>query len=107
MLLGPLQFGKIKIEPTFKTVDITPQVFSASFDKKGKCYKFTGGYSVDRTAGNCDGLGGLFGIIHSIKPNSLPFPEGKPWIPSLEWETMVKRVPQIAEDWNLFLKSLK
>ena len=107
MLLGLLQFGKIKIEPTVKTVDITPQVFSASFDKKGKCYKFTGGYSVDRTAGNCDGLGGLFGIIHCIKPNSLPFPEGKPWIPSLEWETMVKRVPQIAEDWNIFLKSLK
>jgi len=104
---GLLQFGKIKIEPTFKTVDITPQVFSASFDKKGKCYKFTGGYSVDRTAGNCDGLGGLFGIIHCIKPNSLPFPEGKPWIPSLEWETMVKRVPQITEDWNIFLKSLK
>jgi len=102
---GLLQFGKMKIEPTFKTINITPQVFSVSFDKEGKCYKFTGGYSVDRSAGNCDGLGGLFGIIHSIRPKSLPFPEGKPWVPSVEWEIMVKRIPQIAEEWNSFLSA--
>ena len=95
------------MEPTFKTIDITPQVFSLSFDKEGKVYKFTGGYPVDRTAGNCGGLGGLFGIIHNIKPNTLPFPEGRPWVPSVEWNMWSKRVPQIAEEYNNFLEAFK
>ena len=82
-------------------------VMGAGFTSSGPmvCSGYYSNYET--SAGNCYGLGGLFGISHSIKPNSLPFPEGKPWIPSLEWETMVKRVPQIAEDWNIFLKSLK
>jgi len=104
---GVLQFGKMKIEPSYKTIDITPQVFSVSFDKEGKVYKFTGGYPVDRSAGNCGGLGGLFGIIQNIKPNVLPFPEGRPWKPSMEWDIFVKRMPQIAEEWNSVLESFK
>ena len=27
---------------------------------------YEGGYSVDRTVGNTDGLGGLFGILHAL-----------------------------------------
>jgi len=104
---GVLQFGKMKIEPSYKTIDITPQVFSVSFDKEGKVYKFTGGYPVDRSAGNCGGLGGLFGIIQNIKANVLPFPEGRPWKPSLEWDIFVKRVPQIAEEWQSVLNTFK
>ena len=106
-ILGVLQFGKMKIEPSYKTIDITPQVFSVSFDKEGKVYKFTGGYPVDRSAGNCGGLGGLFGIIQNIKANVLPFPEGRPWKPSLEWDIFVKRVPQIAEEWQSVLNTFK
>jgi len=104
---GLLQFGKMKIEPSYKTINITPQVFSVSFDKEGKVYKFTGGYPVDRSAGNCGGLGGLFGIIHNIKPNVLPFPEGKPWKPSMEWDIFSKRVPKIAEEWDSVLNAFK
>ena len=104
---GVLQFGRMKIEPSYKTIDITPQVFSVSFDREGKVYKFTGGYPVDRSAGNCGGLGGIFGIIHNIKENTLPFPEGKPWKPSLEWEIFSKRVPVIGEEWNSVLNAFK
>ena len=97
----------MKIEPSYKTINITPQVFSVSFDKEGKVYKFTGGYPVDRSAGNCGGLGGLFGIIHNIRPNVLPFPEGKPWKPSMEWDIFSKRVPIIAEEWDSVLNAFK
>ena len=100
-----LKLGRMTIEPSNKTIDITPQVFSVSFDKEGKVYKFTGGYSVDRSAGNCGGLGGLFGVVHSIKPNVLPFPEARPWKPSIEWDIFVKRVPQIAEEWKSVIGS--
>lgn len=104
---GLIQFGKIKMEPTMKKIDMTPQVLSVCFDNEGKCYKFTGGYPVDRSSGNCDGLGGFFGIMHSITPDILPFPEGRPWKPSVEWETLVKRVPRIQEEWNNFLKAFE
>ena len=63
----------------------------------GKLYKLTGGYSVDRSAGNTDGLGGVFGIIHALG-GKLPFPEGRPWVPSLQWEALAKRLPQIGLD---------
>ena len=78
-----------------------------SFDNEGRCYKFTGGYSVDATSENCGGLGGLFGILHHyIKPGSLPFPEGRPWRPSLEWQVWYDRVPQIGHEWNNFTRAL-
>ena len=95
------------MEPTMKKIDMTPQVLSVCFDNEGKCYKFTGGYPVDRSSGNCDGLGGFFGIMHSITPGILPFPEGRPWKPSVEWETLVRRVPRIEEEWNNFLKAFE
>lgn len=96
---GTLKFGSQEFPPTGKEVVITPQVFSMSFDQEGRCYKFTGGYPVDRTTGNCEGLGGLFGIIHALG-GSLPFPEGKPWRPSLEWEIFSKRIPEILKWWK-------
>ena len=42
------------------------QVLSFSFDDAGKCYKFTGGEVVDRTTGDCSGLGGVFGIVWGL-----------------------------------------
>ena len=59
----------------------------------------TGGYCVDRTCGDTGGLGGLFGVIHALG-GSLPFPEGKPWKPSLSWLAFSKHVPQLIDDWK-------
>jgi len=97
---GVLKFGKSVYEPSGKEVINTPQVLSMSFDREGKCYKYTGGYSIDKTIGNCGGLGGVFGIIHALKPGSLPFPEAKPWTPSLEWEALAKHVPEATFHWS-------
>lgn len=78
-----------------------PQVLSISFDEEGKCYKLTGGYSVDRTSGNTGGnLGGMFGPLHAMRPGFLPFPEGRPWSPSLVWEMLSLRAPQIGKDYK-------
>jgi len=96
---GPLKFGKKEFPPTGKEVVNTPQVLSMCFDEEGRCYKFTGGYSIDRTIGNCGGLGGVFGVIHSLG-GSLPFPEAKPWKPSLEWEALAKRLPEAWYEWT-------
>jgi len=97
---GVLKFGKSVYQPTGKEVVNTPQVLSFSFDKEGRCYKFTGGYSIDKTIGNCGGLGGVLGIIHAIKPGSIPFPEAKPWKPSLQWEAFAKHIPEISFHWS-------
>ena len=99
-ILGTLHFFKNVYPPTGTKVVCTPQVFSMSFDTEGRCYKFTGGYSVDRTIGNCGGLGGLFGMIHSVG-GILGFTEGKPYKPSLEWEAYSKRIPEIQRAWKI------
>lgn len=96
---GDLKFGAKIFPATGKQVVNTPQLLSMSFDREGRCYKFTGGYSIDRTVGNCGGLGGVLGIIYSVG-GSLPFPEAKPWKPSLEWEAYSKRIPEIGKEWK-------
>jgi len=97
--LGLLQFGPTQYPPTGKRVHLPPQVFSMSFDESGRCYKLTGGYNVDRTCGDTQGLGGMFGIITALG-GSLPFAEGKPWKRSLLWEALSLRLPQIIMDWR-------
>eukprot|EP00092_Neocalanus_flemingeri_P035675 GFUD01038841.1.p1 GENE.GFUD01038841.1~~GFUD01038841.1.p1 ORF type:complete len:269 (+),score=72.90 GFUD01038841.1:50-856(+) len=96
---GVLLFGAMKMKPTGTTVVTPPQVLSMSFNREGECYKMTGGYSVDRTVGNTGGLGAIFGLIHAIG-GSLPFPEGKPWKPSLRWEAFSIHVPAIMNIWK-------
>jgi len=96
---GVLHFGSKQLTPTSKTVVSPPQVLSMSFNRDGECYKLTGGYSVDRTVGNTGGLGAVFGLIHAIG-GSLPFPEGKPWKPSLRWEAFSFHVPSIINMWK-------
>merc|ERR1712106_259894 len=96
---GMLQFGAMKMQPCGTTVVTPPQVISMSFNREGECYKLTGGYSVDRTVGNTGGLGAVFGLIHAIG-GSLPFPEGKPWKPSLRWEAFSFHVPAIGNIWK-------
>ena len=114
---GTLRIGALVIEPSGTKVEPPPQVLSLSFDNDGKCYKFTGGYSVDRTIGNTDGLGGVFGIGKIVKKSSvekstkfnfavhalgknLPFPEAHPWQASFRWQVFYKRIPQLQADFN-------
>jgi len=96
---GTLMFGAMKMKASGRRVVSPPQVLSMSFNTEGLCYKLTGGYSVDRTVGNTGGLGGVFGLIHAIG-GSLPFPEGKPWEPSMRWELFSFHLPSIAKIWK-------
>jgi len=99
--LGTLNFGPSKFAATGKRICLPPQCFSMSFNAEGKCYKLTGGYNVDRSAGIAtEGLGGMFGIVHGLRLMKLPFPEGRPWKRSLMWEALSLRVPQIVDDWK-------
>lgn len=98
--LGTLCFGPTKFPPTGKRICLPPQCFSMSFDQDGKCYKLTGGYNVDRSVGDTQGLGGMFGIVTGLGLMKLPFPEGRPWKRSLLWEAFSLRVPQVVEDWK-------
>ncbi len=98
--LGTLCFGPTKFPPTGKRICLPPQCFSMSFDQDGKCYKLTGGYNVDRSVGDTQGLGGMFGIVTGLGLMKLPFPEGRPWKRSLLWEAFSLRVPQVIEDWK-------
>ena len=102
--LGTLNFGPSKFPATNKRICLPPQCFSMSFNPEGKCYKLTGGYNVDRSVGDTEGLGGMFGIIHALGLMKLPFPEGRPWKRSLMWEAFTLRVPQIIDDWKAVLK---
>lgn len=96
---GTLNFGSKKIPPTGIKVVPPPQMLSFTFDREGRCYKMTGGYSVDRTVGNTGGLGGLFGIFYAVG-QTLPFPEAQPWKHSPQWETFYRRIPQIQNEWK-------
>jgi len=103
--LGTLDFGPAKFPATNKRTNLPPQCFSMSFDENGKCYKLTGGYCVDRSAGDTEGLGGIFGIIHGLGLTKLAFPEGRPWKRSLMWEAFSLRIPQIMLDWKALSSS--
>ena len=96
---GPLNFFGTVVKPTGTRVIQTPQLVSFSFDREGRCYKFTGGYPVDRTIGNGGGLGGLFGILHAVGMK-LPFPEGQPWRPSPQWMMGAYRLNTIKKEWK-------
>jgi len=96
---GVLMFGAMKMKPSGTQVVTPPQVLSMSFNTEGQCYKLTGGYSVDRTVGNTGGLGAVFGLIHAIGA-TLPFPEGKPWQPSLKYELFSFHLPSVAKIWK-------
>ena len=98
---GTLNVGPKQYPPTGKRICLPPQCFSMSFDEDGKCYKLTGGYSVDRSVGDTQGLGGVFGILTALGLMTLPFAEGRPWKRSLMWEAVTLRIPQIIEDWKI------
>jgi hypothetical protein len=67
---------------------LPPQTFHIDFDEDGKMTEF-GFYTVDRNQGNTGGLGGAFAFFYGVgKP--LPFPEGKPYKPSLRYGLLQK-----------------
>jgi len=102
--LGDFVLGFQTFPGTGKRISLAPQCCSASFDEHGKCYKFTGGYVVDRSVGDTSGLGGIFGILTGLDLVSLPFPEGRPWKPSMMWEAFTLRLAQIQDDWRAIMK---
>lgn len=69
---------------TGKSLQFPPEVYSLAFNEDGKVKEFTVGYVVNRRVGNTGGLGGAFGYFYGIG-NALPFPEGKPYKPSLQF----------------------
>lgn len=71
------------INPTNKRVELPPQTSSLTFNERGEVIGFTMGYVMDRRIGNSGGLGGAFGFLYAIGV-PFPFPEGKPWEPSLQ-----------------------
>jgi len=93
---GTLMFGPQKMKPTNRLVVSVPQVLSFTFNRSGECTKMTGGYPVDRSVGNTGGLGGVFGLVYAVG-GSLPFPEGKPWVPSFRWEVFTHHFPALAK----------
>ena len=69
-------------KPTGKELVFPPQAFSIRFDNAGLVRELTVGYVIDKRQGNTGGLGGAFGYFYGVgKP--LPFPEAKPFKPSL------------------------
>jgi hypothetical protein len=108
---GPL-FGKPKPVGDQRSgkaqVNLPPQCFSFSFNENGQVYKMTGGYCVDRSVGDTQGLGGFFGVLQGLGVNRLPFREGKPWnwwTRSPMWEALSLRLPMIVKVWRIALKS--
>lgn len=79
-------FGK---EPTNKTVQLPPQVFSFKFNEDGLIRELTVGYSIDRRQGDTGGVGGMFGLFYGVG-QGLPFREGQPIKPSLKFRLFTK-----------------
>lgn len=75
---GP--FGKA----TGVLVTCPPQTISLTFNEEGRVTKYTGGYVMDKEIGNSGGLGGIFGPLFAIG-RPLPFPEARPWTPSIQY----------------------
>jgi predicted ester cyclase len=69
--------------PTGKKLVLPPQAFSLTFNEAGQVTLFNVGYVIDRTVGNTGGLGGAFGFFWGTG-NPLPFPECRPFRPSLQ-----------------------
>lgn len=61
-----------KIKPTYKQLDLPPQIVSLTFTEEGKVSKYTQ-FVADRSCGNTHGYSGVFGIFRALGEN-VPFP---------------------------------
>jgi hypothetical protein len=83
----------VGVKATGKKLVLPPQSIHMDFNEEGKCTEF-GVYTVDRNQGNTGGLGGVFAFFYGVG-RPLPFPEGKPYKPSLQ-RRLVEAVAGIA-----------
>lgn len=58
--------GTLLSPPTGKSYRAPPEAYSFSFNDKGLCYRITGGYVLDVSQGNTQGLGGTAGILVAL-----------------------------------------
>ncbi len=94
---GPLNFGGNVIPGKGVEIKMPPQASSMLFDKDGKVYTMTVGYTMDKRIGNTNGLGAVFGILNAIG-NALPFPEAQQlYTPSIRFEAF-ERVAKTIEE---------
>ena len=85
-LIAPF-FGA-KPEDVTEDIILPPQVFHMDFNEEGKVTKF-GFATADRTYGNTGGVGGVYGYFYGIG-KALPFPEARPFKPSLRYALFMK-----------------
>jgi hypothetical protein len=83
----------VGVKPTGNKLVLPPQSLHMDFNEDGKCTEF-GFYTVDRNQGNTGGLGGAFAFFYGVG-RAIPFPEGKPYKPSLQ-RRLVEGVAGIA-----------
>ncbi|CEL99188.1 unnamed protein product [Vitrella brassicaformis CCMP3155] len=91
--IGTLRLSQLSFignaRPTGKTVRVSPQCCSLTFNEDGKVTKWTIGYVIDKTAGDTGTLGGILAFLYGIgKP--FPGPEGKPWKPSFKYKLLMR-----------------
>ncbi|KAF8056384.1 hypothetical protein HT031_006384 [Scenedesmus sp. PABB004] len=91
----------VPVAPTGKVVELPPQTSSLTFNAEGEVVDFTMGYVQDRRLGNSGGLGGAFGLLYAIGC-PFPFPEGKPWAPSLQQRLFNSGMPLLQGAQFLF-----
>ena len=77
---GPFANGAI--QPTGKGFEMPPEAISVTWNAEGKATKFTIGVCMDRSVGDSEGLGGIFGILYAVG-RPFPFREANPWRKSL------------------------
>jgi hypothetical protein len=76
---------------------LPPQTFHLDFDEKGLVTEI-GFYTVDRAQGTTGGLGGAFAYFWAVgKP--LPFPEAKPYKPSLKYR-LIQKIGNLAQKFS-------
>lgn len=78
----PLVVGGSTFDPNGEAILQAPQAASMSFDTAGMVTELTAGFSLDRRSGNTSGLTAVYAVFRHAGLE-LPFPEAKPWRPSL------------------------
>jgi len=64
---APLALGSKVIAATGAKYKSGPEAVSLTFDgKSGLCTRMTAGYVMDKSQGNTNGLGGVYGIAHAV-----------------------------------------
>lgn len=61
---SPAMLARQQYAPTGKRLEASPECISLVFDEKtGMCTKMTGGFTLDRGAGNTRPAAGIWGVL--------------------------------------------